>query len=113
MASGKRRRISLSSLARASIRRFRRTRSKCVTHTGTQRERSVKIKLKIKKTYFENQIKMKMKIKSKYFEYIVSGTFSQNLKTVCHFLNISVKFRQNFIKISPKNRKIHRKARTK
>ena len=48
-----------------------------------------------------------MKIKSKYFENIVSGTFSQNLKAVCHFLNISVKFRQNFIKISQKNRKIH------
>ena len=40
-----------------------------------------------------------MKIKSKYFEKYnensVSGIFSQNLKTVCHFLHISVKFRQN------------------
>ena len=39
----------------------------------------------------------------------VSGTSSQNLKTVCHFLNISVKFWQNFIKISQRNRKIHLK----
>ena len=62
-----------------------------------------------------------MKIKSKYFENSVSaakfcqlsGTFSQNLKTVCHFLNISVKFRQNFIKFSLKNRKFHRKMRLK
>jgi hypothetical protein len=41
------------------------------------------------------------------------GIFSQNIETVCHFLHISVKFRQNFINISPKNRKVHRKTRTK
>ena len=40
-----------------------------------------------------------------------SRTFSQNIETVCHFLNIPVKFRQNFIKISQKNRKIRRKTR--
>jgi len=39
--------------------------------------------------------------------------FFQNLGTVCHFLNISVKFRQDFIEISQKNRKIHRKTRMK
>ena len=39
--------------------------------------------------------------------------FFQNLETFCHFLTISVKFRQNFIKILPKNRKIHRKTRMK
>ena len=43
----------------------------------------------------------------------VCRTFPQNLNTFCHFLTISVKFRGNFIKISPKNRKIHRKTRMK
>ena len=51
-----------------------------------------------------------MKIKSKYFENSVSGIFSQNLKTVCHFLHIFMKFRHNFIKNSLKIRKIHQKS---
>ena len=41
-----------------------------------------------------------MKIKSKYFENFnsVSGIFSQNIETVYHFLNISVKFRHFFFR---------------
>ena len=39
--------------------------------------------------------------------------FFQNLESFCHFLNISVKFRQKFIKCSQENRKIHRKTRWK
>ena len=54
-----------------------------------------------------------MKIKSKYFENSASGIFSQNLMTACHFLNISVKFWQHFIKILHRNRKIHQKKRMK
>ena len=58
-----------------------------------------------------------MKISHKFRKFLAfsefSGTFSQNIETVCHFLNISVKFRQNFIKFSPKNHKLHRKTRMK
>ena len=39
--------------------------------------------------------------------------FRKVLNTFCRFLTISVKFRLIFIKISPKNRKIHRKTRMK
>ena len=57
--------------------------------------------------------KKKKKKRKKRRKKNVCRTFPQNLNTFCHFLTISVKFRQNFVKFPPKNRKIHRKMRMK
>ena len=48
----------------------------------------------------------------KFRAFSISGIFSQNLETFCHFLDISVKFRQKFINFYQKNHKLRLLHRT-
>ena len=52
-----------------------------------------------------------MQIKSKYFENSISGIFFSKSQDSLSFPAHFVKERQNFIKISPRNRKFHLKTR--